>query len=304
MGSNGKGQTSTATVRYADYVEDKHRDFLNVMAAKRAAVIDDSPFTGEDPIPFDDAFLGVGFVLSDFPSLYDMYGKFMAGLDIEVLYDQIFADTVGGPQVGALVSAEAALLEDDMLTNVLPRFQAGMRNINSVISSTFVVGKAMIEDARVKSLSKFSAELKYRLIPVATERWTRHLEWNRNVVMAYAEIIKMYFLGKHDTKEYNLELLVKDRLWPFTVLEYQRAAIGALQGATTTTTKAAGSSQVARALSSALSGGVMGAMVGGMIAPAVTAGSSAALAGATVGAGGGPMGIIIGGLLGLAGSFF
>ena len=288
MGNGGKGQTSTATVRYADYIEDKHRDFLNVMAAKRAAVIDDSPFADVDPIPFDDAFLGVGFVLSDFPSLYDMYGKFMAGLDIEVLYDQIFADTVTGPQVNALVSAEAALLDDDLLTKVLPRFQTGMRDINAVVSSTFVVGKAMIEDARVKSLSKFSGELKYRLIPVATERWTRHLEWNKGVIMTYAEIIKMYFLGKHDAKEYNLELLIKDRLWPFTVLEYERAAIGALQGATTTTTKAAGSSQAGRALAGALSGAAMGGM----------------LAGASQGAVAGPTGIIVGGLLGLAGSFF
>ena len=178
----GKGQTSTSTIRYAPYIEDKHSAFLNIVAEKRALLIDDSPFADYEQIPLETAFFGLGFVLSDFPSLYDMYGKFMAGLDIEVLYGEVFEDAVDGPHVNALVSAERALMDDDLVTNVLPRFQVGMRDLNSVMSSSYLVGKAMLEDASVKALSKFSAELKYRLIPVATERWTRHLEWNKNVV--------------------------------------------------------------------------------------------------------------------------
>jgi hypothetical protein len=232
------------------------------------------------------AFFGLGFALADFPSLYDMYGKFLAGLDIEVLYDQIFEDTVGGPQVNALVSAEAALMDDDLVSTALPRFQVGMRDINSVISSSYLVGKAMLEDARVKALSKFSAELKYRLIPVATERWSKHLEWNKAVVGVYAEMIKLFLSAQMDIETHNQEVAVKHALWPFTVLEYERAAIGALQAATTTTKSPAGSSQIARSISGALGGAAMGGM-----------------AGAQIGAVGGPMGMVIGGLLGLAGSF-
>ncbi len=284
--SSGQGDTTT-TVRYAPYIENHHTTFLDVVAQQRATALTASPFADIDEIAFDPAFLGLGFALSDFPSLYDMYGKFMAGLDIEVLYDQVFADTVDGPQVNALVSAEVALMDDDLVKDVLPRFQVGMRDINSVMSSSYLVGKAMIEDARVKALSKFSGELKYRLIPVATERWGRHLEWNKAVVMSYAEIIKLYFSGKMDIESHNQEVAAKNKLWPFTILEYERAAIGALQGATTTTSSPAGSSKAAKAIAGALGGAAMGGM----------------LAGASGGAVGGPAGIVIGGLLGLAGSF-
>jgi len=33
---------------------------------------------------------------------------------------------------------------------------------------------------------------------------------------------------------HNYEILAKDKLWPFTVLDFQKANIGALQGAVTT----------------------------------------------------------------------
>ena len=283
----GKNQDATTTIRYAPYIENHHIAFLDVVAAKRAAVIDASPFADIDAIPIDTAFFGLGFVLSDFPSLYDMYGKFMAGLDIEVLYGQIFEDTVDGPHVNALVSAEAALMDDDLTTTALPRFQVGMRDINSVVSSSYVIGKAMLEDARVKALAKFSGELKYRLIPVATERWTKHLDWNKAVVLTYGEIIKLYFSAKMDIDSHDQEVAVKNALWPFTVLEYERAALGALQGAVTSTSSPAGSSKAAKAIAGAMGGAAMGGM----------------LAGASGGAVGGPMGMIMGGLLGLAGSF-
>ena len=287
MGSSKSSGNTTSTVRYAPYVENHHTAFLDIVAAKRAAVIDTSPFAAITPIPLETGFFGLGFVLADFPSLYDMYGKFMAGLDIEVLYDQVFEETVSGPQVNALVSAEAALMDDDLVSDVLPRFQVGMRDINSVVSSSYVVGKAMLEDARVKALSKFSGQLKYALIPVATERWSKHLEWNKAVVMTYAEINKLYFSAKMDVDTHNQGVVAKNALWPFTVLEYERAAIGALQGATTTTSSPAGSSQAAKAIAGALGGASMGGMLAGMSGGAI----------------GGPAGIVVGGLLGLAGAF-
>lgn len=257
-GDNGGDQTTT--IRYAPYIESHHDTFLNLVKTKVDATINSSPFTGYTNIEVDDAFFGAGYLITSFPALYDMYGKFMAGLDIEVLYAQIFEDTVNAPAINNLVSAEAVLLDDDIEANSIPRFQVGMRDINSVMSSSYVVGKAMIEDARVKSISKFSAGLKYQMIPVASERWRGHLEWNKGVVMSYAEIMKLYYSAKMDIDDKNYSMAVKNLLWPFTVLEYQRAALGALQGAITTETDVKGASKGAKAISGALSGAAMGAM--------------------------------------------
>lgn len=281
---DGDGGDTETTVRYAPYVEDKHHVFLNTVAVYRASTTDNSPFTGYTDIDVENAFFGSGYAISSFPSLYDMYGKFMAGLDIDVLYSQLFEDTVNAPEINELVSAEATLLDDDIETNILPRFQTGARDINSVMCSSFVVGKSLIEEARTKMLSKFSAELKYKMIPIVIQRWDRHLTWNEAVVRTYAELMKLYYSARMDVDGANYGMAAKDKLWPFTVLEYERAALGALQGAMTTTSDVAGEPSQAR---KAIGGALSGAAAGAMVTP------SAPYAGA-----------IVGGALGLAASFF
>ena len=288
MGSSGGGGgDQETTVRYAPYVEVRHSSFLNTVFEHRKNTIDESPFEDYTNIEIDDAFFGIGYVISSFPSLYDMYGKFMAGLDICTLYSQIFEDTINTSEVSNLVSAEAALLEDDIETNSIPRLQVGMRDINSVMASSFVIGKSLIEDTRVKQIAKFSAELKYRLIPVVSERWKQHLEWNKSVIGTYAEIMKLYFAAKMDIDEANYSMAAKNILWPFTILDYERAALGALQGAVTQSGGGVqGASQTQKAIGGALSGAASGAMIGSVV-PGIGTG----------------IGAVVGGVLGIASSF-
>ena len=327
-GGGGDGD-QIITVRYAPYIESRHLDFLNNVVSARIRLIGprhlisledasdsgnfgslvdtlieryemsgialsdaetrDSPYITYDDILMDVGFFGTGYTIASFPSLYDMYGKFMAGLDIDTLFSQIFEDTVNASEINDLVSAESSLLDDEITEKVLPPILTGARDINSVMSSTFVIARAIPRDTQIKLIEKFSAEAKYRMIPVAVDRWKTHLEWNKNVVMSYAEIMKLFFSAKMDVTDFNYSMLAKHDLWPFTVLDYERAALGALQGATTTNKDVAGGSTLQKALGGALSGAAMGGMVGGMITGA-TAGSTMGIPGA-----------IIGGVLGLAG---
>jgi hypothetical protein len=304
MGGGGSSQpadTST-TIRYAPYIEVRHQDFLNTVYAQRLATINDSPFEDYVDIVVDDAFFGAGYTIASFPSLYDMFGKFMAGMDIEALWAQIYDDTVDSPVVSSLVTAEGALIDDEITINSLPRMKTGMRDINSVMSSSFPIGQALIEDTRTKMVAKFSADLKYRLIPVAQERWQAHLNWNKLVIGTYSEIMKLYFSAKTDVDEINYSMAAKHRLWPFTVLDFERAALGALQGATNSKTDVAGASTMSRVLSGALSGAAMGAMIGGQITatPAVVNSAGAVTQAATSYAG---YGAGIGAVLGAAAAF-
>jgi hypothetical protein len=222
-------------------------------------------------------------VLSSYPSLYDMYGKFMAGLDIEVLFDQVLEDTVNGRVVSDLISAEASILEDDIIENAAPRFEAGLRDMNSVMSSSFVIGRAMMEVGRTKSISRFSADVRGRLLPLATERWKSHLSWNKETIEMYAQILKFYFMAKSEMDIHNLQMHTKNALWPFTVLHFSVEAIGALQAARDVKTDIAGASTAAKALGGAMMGAAAGAQIG-----------------ASFGAAGGPWGAAIGGVVGLA----
>jgi hypothetical protein len=282
MGGGGTHRVTSQTniLRYAPYIEDHHYTFLNLVAQYRAATIGDNPFTGYTTVEIDDAFFGTGYTISSFPALYDMYGKFMAGLDVDALYTQTYEDIMNSGVVNALVANEANMMDDDIDTNIMPRFKEGMRDINSVLSSSFVVGKAVIEDARTKALSKFSAGLKYQTLPLVTERWKTHLEWNKNVTMTYAEIMKLYYSAVMDIDDHNYALGAQARLWPFTVLEYEKAALGALQGAQVSTSKGVAGSGGASTASKAITGAISGAAAGSAINF--------------------PYGTIIGGVVGLA----
>lgn len=292
MGANGKGNsTSETTVRYAPYLEDYHKEFLNKIKESRDNAIDVSvnpyiPYANAI-FSYDDAFFGAGFTLASYPSIYDMFGKFMAGLDIDSLFNEIFEDTVNGPVIDNLVSQEAIRLTDDLEQVQYPRYEAGMRDINSVMSSTYLVGKAMMEVGRTKALARYDAETRYRVLPLVTERWKAHLDWNRMVVEMYSQILKFFIIVREDTDNHHLEINAKAVLWPFNALQYETAAIGAVSGATNTSTKTAGGSEIQRAIGGAMTGAASGALVG-----------------AQIGSIGGPLGAGIGGLVGLATSLF
>lgn len=283
--SSSKGE---GRIRYPKYLERAHKYYINKIVELTDEIVDLSPYSEYTDIDIDTAFFGAGYVLSSFPSLYDMYGKFMAGLDIEYLFNQAFKDTTDGTVIRNLVSEQASILSSDIANEAIPRYEVGMRDINAVVSGTFVIGKAMLERKRIQEISRFDSEVRYKMIPVAVERWKTHLSWNSQVVTTYAEILKFYFTAVLDVDGYNYEMHAKDLLWPFTVLDFERLALGAVAGGGGGgSIGTAGASRGAKVIGGAMSGAASGAMVGSAV-PGI---------GTAVGAG-------VGGLLGLASGFF
>ena len=278
MGGGGGGGDTETTIRYAPYVEAHHQTFLDKVASEVALTVDASPFAGYSDIEYADAFFGAGYVISSFPSLYDMYGKFMAGLDVDVLFTQILDDSINNVVINNRISAHGVDLSDDIIQNATPRLVTGLRDINSVLSSSFIVAKAMLETARTKALSKYDVELRATMISIANSRWGAHLQWNKDVVSIYAELMKLYFSAAMDLENHNYGMASKNALWPFTVLEYQRAALGAMQGASNSKSDVAGASTAQKAIGGALGGAASGAMIGASV--------------------GGPYGAVIGGAVG------
>lgn len=282
----GKGDSKTeSTIRYAPYLEALHQAFLAEISAAVTAAAGNSPYAAYTDLDFEAGFYGAGFVMSSFPSLYDMFGKFMAGLDVEVLYDETYEDLINGAVTQNMISQEADILSDDIENEALPRFEAGMRDINAVMSSTFVIGRAMLEVGRTKALSRFSADLRGKLLPIIADRWKAHLDWNKEVINVYAQIMKFAIIQKMDIDNHNLEQHSKDVLWPFNAYQYETNALAAMSAATNTTSSAAGASTAQKAIGGAMTGAATGGFLGGAIA----------------GSAGGPIGAAIGGVIGLVG---
>ena len=173
--------------------------------------------------------------------------------------------TSDSPQANSFIAAESVMLDEELESSILPKYMTGMRDLNAVMSSSFVVGKALLYDTKQKMVEKFSAELKWKLVGIAQDRWKSHIAWNTEVVSSYAKLFELYFDSKEGITRTNMEFLAKRSLWPLDVLDYQRANLGALTGATKSTSSASSgkSSKVASVAGGVVGGAALGASVAG-----------------------------------------
>lgn len=287
--SSHRATQQTNIITYARYIQTHHQVFLTTMKTYVDANIATSPFADYDNLSIDDSFFGAGNTIADYSSLFPLFETYVLDVDTDTLYTTILDATLNSQTVKDLIVAEGSLLNDDIETNALPRLLTGAKDINASLSSTTILGKELLEATRLKLLGKFSAELKYRLIPVASERWAGELNWKKNIVATYSELLRFYFASKIDVDEHNYEMATKNALWPFTVLDHQRAALAALQGAKSSSQDVMGSvtSKGVKAMSGALSGAAMGAQIG-----------------ANVSKGGGVWGAVIGAVVGGAAGYY
>jgi hypothetical protein len=282
----GKSSGGSGAVRFPPYLEEAHNKLLtgndgkNFFEAFNAAW-GDSPYSGHTLAMPAVGMLGAGYSIGQFPSLFDMFGKFMAGLDIEVLWTQLYFESVNGPEVDNAINAQSRVLEQDALLHAYPNMEAGMRDINSVHSTAFLTGRAIIESARLTTLNQFGAALRVDMIKIAQARWEKHLSWNQIVMEHYANLQKLFYTAEMDYDQYNLETLAKDKRYNLTLFDDARVAMGLLTG-----TPAGQAGKEASRASKAIAGTAVGAGVGAYMA-----------AGTSVG---GPAGAVIGGVIGLA----
>lgn len=179
----------------------------------------------------DAAMFSEGYTIVNYPSLWDMYGKFIAGLDVEIIYEQILENMINGPTISKDISAESALLDDELNRTSYPKLTAGMRDMNAVMSSSFIYGKALLESDKIKQINQYSAKLKSLAMQQTMDRWAKHLEWNRSVIDQYMKMNELFWSQRQNWTNTVSQLENADWKWSLEVLDIGRAMVGALNGA-------------------------------------------------------------------------
>jgi len=229
-GSGGQSANTEKMIRYAPYIEEKHSNLLGTVAGVRTDIINNSPYTDYIDQNITDAFLGMGYAIADFPSLYDMFGKFMSGLDIEAVWESTFNEQAQMTEVNGVVRATTDITDDILLRDSIPQFKLDMRNNNAVISSSFVIGKAGIERKRMSKLAAISAEAKFKILPNVSAKNNAILNWQKGTTDSYAEIMKLYYMTAMTGIETDTTFAAKNILWPFEALDFERVALGSMRG--------------------------------------------------------------------------
>lgn len=306
--AKGGGGGGAGAVSYPAYMTTIHNDWLDNTGADTitSSITDimdaaqgNSPWTGETAYDPDIDITAFEAVISGFDAI-------LAGLSDTIDWDTFYtqSETTIGNTTGiseavivADVAAFANQLDDEINTKVLPRFRAGMRNINAVISSAFPIGQAIIESFRDREVAKHDSAIRLKAAEVnanidladkklflsATEQilnsQRQRIAWEESYMKTVIEGKRIKIVAKKEENDVNLKIGEDDALWDLEVFQHGANLLAAIGGGTSGTKKPS-------TAQSMIGGGLSGATAGAMLGMA----------------GAGPVGMLagIGGVLGAA----
>ena len=294
MFGGGGGGGSSGQVDYPQYMKLAHANWLDndgtdsmvfsVIDLMNTAMTGVSPYSGYVAADTGEAFFEPAKDITDYNTPY-LTLKGFDEYSFDTAYDSYIADD--DVKIVAAVNAHSAQLDDEINTNILPAFKAGLVNINATMSSAFVIGEALIFDSKAKKVAEADANIRLERLKSGAEhalsRVTSYVEWRRLVTTFRAELTRLYLAARHDEDEDNLDASAKDRTWDLEMYQYGNGVLAAIAGSAVSKGGVKSQSSLGGAISGALSGAAMGAQVGA--------------AGGPIGAGGGA-------LLGFAASLF
>ena len=277
-GSGGGGGGGSGIVSYPAYMETWHSMALDdtgvdVLTTSLTAVMDaalgSSPWTAQaayDP-DADIAAMLAGVNLSQ-----TLVTLLSTGTTLDTLISEILDHT----RVDDAVVEYAADLDARLVAEILPRFEAGMRDINAVVSSAFVVGRALIEENQDRQVAKFSADLHYKAFSDdAIKVIQLKLEYQKMVSQMLVETYRIKIVAKKEENEVEMKIDEADGLWDLEVFQYGANLLASIGGGTMQPQgkePSTAQSMIGGAMSGAAAGamisGPTGALVGGVLGAA------------------------------------
>jgi len=284
MGGSGGGGSS-GKVGYPAYLETLHSDALNHGGADTIThslydlleIADgNNPYLGAvayDPssemVALADALDTYADKVDEFePSTLWSAGIVFGKADLETY---LYSDSDFNDDADAFRDK----LEAQLTSDVLPRFQAGMRDINSVMSSSFVIGQSILEDGIDREVAEHLSKLRVAgymdKIDKVTQWADRFLgasiqkiEFYRTVSALTAEINRIRLLFKMEYDKQQLAWDNESATWQINLFQNLANLIASPSGGTAIyDNKDRKNSPWAGALSGAASGAQIGSSMGG-----------------------------------------
>jgi hypothetical protein len=273
LADSGGGGSSGAS-DWPEYMKEIHEEWLDDLNdVEIPAMILSNPFTGA--VSFDpNAELTIAWdAVCEFDAFVD-------GMTHETDWESaitkattvIDALIIDDTYIDADIQAFGDLLDDELNTDVLPQFKAGMRNINAVMTSAFVLGEADIYAKRNRDVAKFGTEARGRLnlqrndmVLKSVERILGNLletaKLEGEVARLSVDAKRISIVAQKEESDMNLEIGENDGRWNMEAYVYGQNMLAGISGGT----RGSGGSKPSAgqsALSGALSGASMGMATG------------------------------------------
>lgn len=287
----GGGGGSSGRVDFPEYMKDWHGialddggvDVLNTSITDvMNASLGSSPFIGAVAYDPDTPVAAMIGAPDDLGTLVDLLS---AGTGLNTLINNVLDEG----RIDDAVTEFSEDLGNRLTVEVLPRFEAGMRDINGVLSSAFVIGRAVIEDGQTRQVAKYSADLHLKAFSDdAIKIIQMKLDFQRVVSSLIIEANRLKIVAKKEEADGNLKIDESDALWDLEVFKYGGNLLASISGATISTQKHQGSSTAQSVIGGGLSGAAAGALIG--METGWWGGPAGAIGGAILGAGMGLLG--------------
>jgi hypothetical protein len=172
------------------------------------------------------------------------------------------------------MNAFGDILDDQIENIVLPRFQGGLRDVNAVMSSAFVVGEAIIEGMRDRDVARYGAEARVRLnyqrndfILKAAESLVRNVitqvELEKSVAHYTIEANRLRIVAEKEQKDTDNSIAINDGRWDLEVFQHGANLLASIGGGTVVPTGRDAPSKTQSAIGGALAGAAIGGSIGG-----------------------------------------
>lgn len=150
----------------------------------------------------------------------------------------------------------------------LAAFDLGMRNVNAVHSSSYVIGRTIIASGLIREKLAAKQTIAQFKIETANKRMTMEMESNRLSIVALKE-----------ENDMNLDVDKKEALWNFELYLRASNVLASIAGGTVQTGVDSGPSTAQSAIGGGLAGAASGAMIGSAV-PGIGTAAGAVIGGA------------------------
>lgn len=271
-----KGGGSSGAVSYPAYMQTIHNDWLDDTGTDTITssitdimntALGNSPWTGQIAYNPD---ADIATMVASHTTLQDLITLLSTGTTLDTLVANVLSDTY----IDNLVDEFAADLDARMLSEIIPRYERGMQDINAVSSSAFAIGRALIEENQDRQVAKFSAELHVKSSSDdALKIIQMKLEYQKLATSMLIELYRIKIVAKKEQNDLTMDIDERDAKWDLEIFQYGGNLLAAISGGSVGTQKP---STAQSAIGGALMGGAATAMMGYGILPGLALGAASA----------------------------
>lgn len=259
---NVSGGSASGTIDYPSYMKNMHEILLNTAyTIYQAEATQSSPYSTWVAVDPNHVFGLAGGWYNPTQAMDDVR-SFNFATTLNSIASAITAFTDG---ITTATNAHAAVLDTRLTSDIVPRYEGGMRDIGAVSSSAFPIGRAIIESTHDAYVADFDAQQRARKLEktwdLAGQFTLATLDRLRLVAALATEIGRLYVAASHEYSVTAVNMLVRDRAWDSEVLQRAANILASISGSAVSKNDSVGGSALGGALSGALAGAALGATV-------------------------------------------